>query len=109
MGGSGHVSVSLSFSYLFLAVLGLRGCMSFSLVGLCGLLGVVISLVAEHTLQGGWACSGCGSPALERRPSSYGAQAQLFCTGLVVLQHVGSFQIRVPTRLSSLGRWALYH
>ena len=86
--------------YLFLAVLGLRGCMSFSLVGLCGLLGVVISLVAGHTLQGVWACRGCGSPALERRPSSCGAQAQLFCS-MWDLSRSG-FQLRSPALAGGL-------
>ena len=49
-----------NFIYLFLAVLGLRGCAGFSLmavskatvVAVCGLLIAMASFVAEHKLQG---------------------------------------------------------
>ena len=67
MGGSGNVSVSLSF-YLFIfgctgssllhELFSSCGKWGYSLVGVCGLLVVVISLVVEHRLQGVWACSG---------------------------------------------------
>ena len=34
---------------------------------------------------------------------------QLWCTGLVALRHAGSSRIRDRTRVSSIGRWILYH
>ena len=38
------------------------------------------------------------------------SQAQhLWLTGLVALQHVGSYQVRDQTCVSCIGRWILYH
>ena len=52
------------------------------LVAVCGPLIAVVSLVAEHGLQGTWASvvaarglSSCDSQALDLKLSSYGAQA----------------------------------
>ena len=72
--------VKINFIYLFLAVLGLRCCMGFSLVAasrgyslvtVCGLLIVVAFLVVEHTLSAhGLQC--CSSGVLEPRLNSCG-------------------------------------
>ena len=83
------------FYCLFLAVLGLCCCASFSLVALSQgyTLAVVlrpvfavVSCVAEQRLQGAWASgvrahglSGCSSQTLEHRFKSCGARAYSFC------------------------------
>ena len=62
----------------------------------------VASLLSEHRLWGVW--------AQQVQLLGSGAQAQsLWLTGLVVLQHVGSFQIRDRTRVSCIGRRAPHH
>ena len=75
------------FIYLFLAALGLHCCArAFSSCGERGLLFVVVhrlliavaSLVVEHGLQAR-GLSSCDLWALECRPSSRGARAQLLC------------------------------
>ena len=93
------------FTCLFLAVLALHCCSGFSLVSASGscspavvrrLLTGVASLV-EHRLQA-------------RGLSSCGAWAQqLWCRGLVVLQHVVSSRIRAWNCVSCDGSWISYH
>ena len=100
--------------YSFMGVLGLCCHVGFSsvvtsecysLVGVCELLTVVASDVAEHGLQGMWALEvaacglrSCGSWALGHRLSSCGTQAQL-------PRHVGSSEIRDQTCVSCIARW----
>ena len=57
------------------------------------------------------AFSGCGvQPSDCSGFACCGAQAQeLWCMGLVALQHVESSQIRDWTHVPSIGRWILYH
>ena len=57
----------VQFLFIYLVVLGLRGCMGFSLA----VVSRGYSLVVEHELSGSWACI-CW--ALEHRVSSCGAQ-----------------------------------
>ena len=80
---------------LFLVLLGLGCCTSFSRVAVCGL--IVVALTVK---QGVWGCSSCGSWALGHSLRSCGAG--LSCS-------MGSFQIGGGTRLPCIGRWILYH
>ena len=80
-----------------------------SLVAVHRLVIVVASLVRGtgfrvRRLQSLWHVGSVGGiPGLR-------AQAQkLWCTGLVVPQHVGSFWIRDQTHVSCVGRQILYH
>ena len=99
------------FTYLYMAALGLGCCMQASsscsergllLVSVHGLLIVVASLVAEHGLQVR------GLQQLWLVGSRAQAQ-QLWRTGLVALQHVGSSRPRGRTRVPCIGRWILNH
>ena len=84
------------FIYLFLAVLGLHCCaQAFSSCGEWGLVAVhrlliVVASLVEHGLQ------------------AHGLQ-QLWCMGLVALQHVGSSRTRDRSRAPCIGRWILNH
>ena len=62
----------------------------------------VASLLAEHGLWGMWAQQ-------VQLPSSRAQAQSLWLTGLVVLQHVGSFQIRGRTHVSCIGRRTPHH
>ena len=98
----------------FLATLGLCCCVrAFSICGkqrllfvvVHGLLTVVASLVAEHV-----GFSSFGTWAQELWLTSSRAQAQeLWRTGLVALQHVGSSQTRARTHVPYIGRQILNH
>ena len=99
-------SVQVFFFNLFiLGCLGLCCCVwAFSSCGERGLFFVVVSrpliAVASHVAE---------ALALEHRLSSCGTQAQqLWCTGLVALQHVGSYQTRAQTRVPCIGRRILF-
>ena len=89
----------------FLAVLGLRCCMGFSLVmrGGRSLVAMYRLLIAEAYCRA-WALgqagfSRCSSPTPEHR----------WLMGLVALRHVQSSRIRNQTHVSCTGRWILYH
>ena len=98
-------------NYLFLPVLGLCCCVSFSqvvgsrsyspVVG-HGLLIAVASLVGDHGLQSMpvSAAAAAGSRAQTRKS---------WRTGLVALQHVGSSCTRDDTHVSCISRWILHH
>ena len=97
--------------YLFLVVLGLHCSIGLSLVAVSGddslavvrgLLTAAASLVAKQWLQG------TGLQQSQHVDSRAQAQ-QMWCTGLVALQHVGSSQTRDRTLVSCIGRWILYH
>ena len=86
--------------YLFLAVLGLCCCKSFSPVVVSG---------------GYFSCSAQASHFRASRPAGFSScspwtlEQQLWCMGLVALQHVTSSPPRDWTRVSCLGRQILYH
>ena len=82
------------FIYSFLVVPGLHWCMQ------------AFSCRSKWELL-----SCCGAPALGHLGfSSFSAQAQeLWCTGLVVMWYVGSFQTRDWTWVPCTGRWMLNH
>ena len=97
--------------YLFLAVLGLYCCTSFSLiaasgdsslVAVCGLLLAATFLVAEHRLYGAQAQQ-------LQFPGSRAQAQQLWYTGLVPPWHVGSSWTGDRTHISCVGRWILCH
>ena len=77
------------YYYYFLAVLGLRCCMGFSLVAVCRLLISVSSLVLAHRLQG---FSSCGTWALQHVDLPRSGIVCLLCTGrqTLPLSHQGS-------------------
>ena len=115
--------------YLFLAVLRLCYCSGFSVVSASGgyshhphhnedsvlqctesslwwllLLGTTGSRV--------WGFTSCGllvAGSLVAAPRLQSTGRQLWCTGLVAPQHVGSSRTRDRTRVSCIGRWILYH
>ena len=88
----GRLAFFQFYLFVYLVVLGLHCWVGFSLVVVSGgySLVSVTSLVADHGL------------------CMHGLQ-QLWCTGLVVSQHVGSSRIRDRNRVSFIGRWILYH
>ena len=97
--------------FLFLTALGLRCCTrAFSSCGERGLLfvaarglfTVVASLVMEHGLQARRLQQLC-------LPGSRAQAQQLWRTGLVALQHVGSSWTRARTRVPCIGRKILNH
>ena len=90
---------------LFVAILGLCYCTGFSPVaasgGCCSWLWCVgISLRRPPLLQS----SGSRTCGLQLLWGSKAQALQLWCTGLVVPQHVGSSQTRDPTLVSCTGR-----
>ena len=106
-----HKVCFLSLIYLFLAALGLRCCTrAFSSCGERGLLFLLVlrllfavaSLAVEHGL---WAR---GLQELWLVGSRAQAQ-QLWRTGLVAPQHVGSSWTWAWTRVPCIGRWILNH
>ena len=96
--------------FLFLAVLGLRCYVSFSVAMVsrgysllpCAGFSLQGLLVLQDTGSRAHELSNCSSWALEHRLNSYGAWA------LVAPQHVGSSQIRNRTCVSYTGRQILY-
>ena len=64
-----------NFTYLFLAVLGLRCCVGFSLVAASRLLIEVVSLVAQASVFVAHGLSRCGSWAVEHWINSCGPWA----------------------------------
>ena len=104
--------------FLFLALLGLRCCTwAFSSCGergllflaVCGLLIAVDSLVVEHRLQVRGLQQLCHVGSVVVARSSRAQAQQLWRTGLVTPQHVGSSWTRAQTRVPCIGRWILNH
>ena len=74
-------------------------CSGYSLAAVHGLLTAVVSLWSTGSRERG---------PLSLQLLGPRAQAeQVWCVGLVVPGHVGSFQIKEQTRVSCLGRWIL--
>ena len=106
------------YFFLFLAALGLRCCArafcgygerGLLFVAVRGLLIVVASLVGST----GSRCAGFSSCGMwPQQLSLTGSRVQtqqLWCTGLVTPQHVGSSQARAQTRVPCIGRRILNH
>ena len=88
----------LIFIYLFMAVLGLRFCArAFSSCGKWGPLFIAV----RGPLTIGLSCRGAQAPDAQAQ--------QLWLTGLVAPQHVGSSQTRARTRVLCTGRQILNH
>ena len=116
--GSQELYGRLFLWFLFLTLVNLCCCMRalstcseqrLLFIAVHGLLIAVAALVAEYGLQGSWA-SVVGVQGL----SSFSSLAlvwiqQLWCTGSIAPQHVGSFWCRDQTCVPCIGRQTLNH
>ena len=94
-----HCSFFCLFCFYFLAVLGLHFCArAFSS---CGKWGTTLHRGARAFHYCGLSCCGAQAPDAQAQ--------QLWLTGLVAPQHVGSSQTRAQTRVPCIGRQILNH